>query len=155
MTWLKNFLKRCYLTEKLFQAMLKPVSHQLYDRLAAWFSAENQALREIADKMHTSSWFSLNVRQPCKACTIVLRSRTGLSQELQDCHKCGCVTVVPTSRAVIQFVAFLWQPCNKAQYHCTVIMWHLLAKFLSASCYITRTNTLRVLQQPCGSLTSA
>ena len=47
----------------------------------------------------------------------------------------------------IRFVLFLWQPCNKVQGRCTV-MQHLQAKYVNASSVVSRTNALRVLQQP-------
>ena len=49
-------------------------------------------------RLHTSCGFSLNVRQQCDACTFVLPSHAGQSQDghvdLQDCRKCGCASVV-------------------------------------------------------------
>ena len=47
------------------------------------------------------------------------------------------------------YVAFLRQPCNKAQGHCTVIMRQSCYIHVSENSYTTRKNTLHVLQQPC------
>ena len=47
-----------------------------------------------------------------------------LYAQLQDSRKCGRATIVQTSWAVLRFVAFLLQPCNKTQVPCTVIAWH-------------------------------
>ena len=78
----------------------------------------------MADKVHTSCRFSLNVRQPCDGRTIVLHSLTRLSQDvladLEDCRKGGCALVVQASWLVVCFLAFLQQPCNQAQCHFTV-----------------------------------
>ena len=66
--------------------------------------------------------FSLKVRQEYDAQRIVLCSLAGLLPEvlveLQDCSKCGRVNFMGV---VIQFLAFLRQPCNKAQDYCRVI----------------------------------
>ena len=84
-----------------------------------------QAVRHMQTKLHTSSWFSLNVWQPYDARTIVLRWRAWLSSDLlgklQDCRKCGCATIVRISWAVVWSIAFLRQPCNKTQVNCPVI----------------------------------
>ena len=77
------------------QLLIKPVSHQSCDRFAK-------------TKKHTSCRFSLNVRHPYDARTLVLRSHAGLSQdvlaELQSYRKYGGRTVVRTLWVVIQFV---------------------------------------------------
>ena len=118
---------------------LLTVSHQSYDRLAARFAARIRPCSRSQTKWHTPSRFSLNVRLPLfDAHRSVLPSRAGLSpdvlSELQDCRKCGCTAVMRTSRAVIQFVTFLWQLCNKAKGHCMVIVWQ--------SCGICRQNNV-------------
>ena len=74
---------------------------------------------------------------------IVLRLSTGLSPdvlaELQDDSRTEFM-------AAIRLVAFLQQLCDKAQGHCMMIARHLLAKYVSASSYVSRMN---VLQQTC------
>ena len=59
-----------------------PVSHQLYDRLAVRFTTGIRPCGRSQTKLNTSNWFSLNVRQPYDARTIVLRSWTGLSSDV-------------------------------------------------------------------------
>ena len=106
-------------------------------------------------KLHASCRFSLNVRQPCDAQTIVLRSLTGLSQDgfaiLQDCRKGGRPLVVQDSLVVVCFLALLQQPCNQAQGHFMVIR--------RQSCGIGGRNTwvqvlMLDLRTPCVSCSS-
>ena len=54
-----------------------------------------------------------------------------------------------TSSVVIRFTAFLRQPCNKGQGHRAAVLRHSQAIYFSANSYVSRTNTLLVLQQPC------
>ena len=104
---------------------LKHGSLQSYVRFAVRFAASVRPCGRSQTKLHTSGRFSLNVRRPYDARTLVLRSHAGLSPdvlvELQDCRKCGRATVVQTSWVVGRFVGFLRQTCNKAQGRCTVI----------------------------------
>ena len=87
---------------------LKHVSHQSYVRFALRFAASVRPCGRSQTKLHISGIFSLNVRRPYDARTLVLRSRAGLSSdvlvELQDCRKCGRATVVQTSLVVARFV---------------------------------------------------
>ena len=43
-------------------------------------------------------------------------------REVAQYPQCSRAAIVRFSVVVISFAEFLWQPCNKAQFHCTVIL---------------------------------
>ena len=72
-----------------------------------------------------------------KACfTSIVLSQDGRA-DLQDCCKCGRASAMQTLSVFVRFVAFLRQPCNKAQGDCTVdvhiiaaVLWHSQGKYM-------------------------
>ena len=95
--------------------------------------------------------------------TIVLHSHTGLSSDvfskLQDNRKCGSVTVVQFTWAVVEFVALLL--CNKTQFHrrvnsqqsCRICSQSAWARALTLV-VLTPGCLSAALQQPCVSCCS-
>ena len=107
---------------------------------------------------------SQDVRQPYDVRTIISRHMQGcrktVMQNLQDCRKkkkrygvrflhCSRAVIVRFSAVVIRFPTFLRQPCDKAHGYLAVVLRPRKTYAWLANYYVSRTNTLRVLQQSC------
>ena len=74
--------------------------------------------------------------------------------DLQDCHKCGHASVMQTLsshmfRSIL--AAAIQQSTRSLHGNRVAVLQHSQPKYPSVSSYVSRMNTLRVLQKPCSS----